>query len=302
MQPTKTENSIADKLIAAHDGDVALLYIYRRRTGCLDPEQAAGDLCRTLKDILAAEEKLRRMGLAEAPAPARRAPVDVVEELPEYRSSDIKQRSQEDPRFKDILDEARVVVGRPISSPEMEIFFRIYTYYALSPEVIFMLLHHCETTVKRRWGSSRRPTPHYIEKEAANWANHELLTIEAAEEYLRRQEERADVLNRLKAAFSIRDRELSKSERDYLSAWLDMGFGEEAILLAYDRTVTQTGALKWPYMNKILCSWHQKGLHEPKEIEEKDVRGGRARNGAGSRSRQDQPVDIGQLQHSLEKL
>ena len=49
--PDMTENHLnnaipaaaADKLIAAHDGDVALLYIYYTRTGCTDPEQAAHD-------------------------------------------------------------------------------------------------------------------------------------------------------------------------------------------------------------------------------------------------------------------
>ena len=41
--------------------------------------------------------------------------------------------------------------------------------------------------------------------------------------------------------------------------------------MAYDRTVTQTGALKWPYMNKIIQSWHSKGLHTPEEIREKDT-------------------------------
>ena len=52
-----------------------------------------------------------------------------------------------------------------------------------------------------------------------------------------------------------------------------MGFGEEAIAIAAERTVTNTGALKWNYLSKILQSWHQKGLHSPKEIEEKDPPG-----------------------------
>jgi DNA replication protein DnaD len=28
--------------------------------------------------------------------------------------------------------------------------------------------------------------------------------------------------------------------------------------------------MKWPYMNKILTSWHEKGLHTPEDIAEKD--------------------------------
>ncbi|MGC8000446.1 hypothetical protein, partial [Salmonella enterica] len=60
MQEAHIDNSTAaDRLIAAHDGDVALLYIFVRRTGCRDLEKAAGALCRTLQDLRAAEEKLR---------------------------------------------------------------------------------------------------------------------------------------------------------------------------------------------------------------------------------------------------
>ena len=52
MQDRQLDNStVADRLIAAHDGDVALLYIYLRRKGGADLEQAARDLCRTMQEI-----------------------------------------------------------------------------------------------------------------------------------------------------------------------------------------------------------------------------------------------------------
>ena len=59
--------------------------------------------------------------------------------------------------------------------------------------------------------------------------------------------------------------ELGLSERA-----VDLGFETDAILMAYDRTVTQTGGLKWPYMNKIIHNWHDKGLHTPEEIQAGD--------------------------------
>ena len=43
-----------DRLIAAHDGDVALLFLHRLRQGSLDEERAASDLCRTMEQIRAA--------------------------------------------------------------------------------------------------------------------------------------------------------------------------------------------------------------------------------------------------------
>ena len=104
MPENKSENLIspaaADKLLAAHDGDLALLYLYIRRSGCLDMEKAAGKLCRTLHEMEAAEEKLRRMGLlSDGPgAPARTELQPPPEEMPQYRAEDLYRRSKEEYR------------------------------------------------------------------------------------------------------------------------------------------------------------------------------------------------------------
>ena len=51
-----------EKLIAAHDGDMALVYLYCRCRG-VSGEDAARDLCMTAAAVEAAEEKLLRLGL-----------------------------------------------------------------------------------------------------------------------------------------------------------------------------------------------------------------------------------------------
>jgi DNA replication protein DnaD len=66
-----------------------------------------------------------------------------------------------------------------------------------------------------------------------------------------------------------------------------MGFDIDVILLAFDRTVTNTGGLKWSYMNKILSNWKEKGLSSVAEIEGKD-----SRRPAALRPGQQQPVDV----------
>ena len=59
-----------------------------------------------------------------------------------------------------------------------------------------------------------------------------------------------------------------------------MGFGPDAVAEGYDRTVISAGGLKWPYLNKILLSWHEKGLHTLSEIQEGDPRGGARKQSA----------------------
>ena len=62
------------------------------------------------------------------------------------------------------------------------------------------------------------------------------------------------------------------------------GFSADAIALAYDKTVTNTRKFSPAYMNKILMSWNEKGLHSLAEIREKD-QSARSRSSSGSEPR-----------------
>ena len=300
MQSCPQDKSIAEALIAAHDGDVALLYIYLCRRGGEDLEQAARELCRTMGEINAAWEKLQRMGLlpgeqgpqGKAEQAARPAP---AEELPEYETEDLVRRSREDAGFSAIVTEAQKVLGHVLSSSDLKRLFGIYDYLALPPEVILMLLNHCVGI-----SQGRRPSMRFIEKEAYVWANREILSLEQAEEYIRSSRQRREDMGRIKESLGIRGRELTATEQKYVASWLDLGFGEDCISVAYDRTVTNTGALKWNYMNKILLSWHEKGIHDILQLEEKE---GRRKTVAPARTKApDKPIDMDALRAIVEKM
>ena len=76
----------------------------------------------------------------------------------------------------------------------------------------------------------------------------------------------------MKETLQIRGRELTGSEAKYIEGWLSMGFGPEAIAIAYDRTMLSTGRLTWKYMDTILRSWAEKRLFSPEAIESGDPR------------------------------
>ena len=276
MAEQTTHNSISpqavDKLIAAHDGDMALLWLYRLRKGALDPERAAGELCRTLEQIRAAEEKLRRLGLldggAPAPSPAPAAEPGPEEQLPEYSAEEISRRSAADATLQDVFAEAAQVLGHTLSAAELRVVFGIYDHLGMPPEVIVELLHYCAELNKWKYHGDRRLTPRFLEQEAYAWANKEILTLDLAEDYIRAQRERHSELGRLRTALQLPA--LSPTQQRDLLLWLEQGFGEEAISVAADRTITNTGALKWSYLRKILQSWHENGLHSQAEIREKD--------------------------------
>ena len=94
-------------------------------------------------------------------------------------------------------------------------------------------------------------------------------------------------LPRLMQLLGLGDRAPSPSEERYLLGWIDMGFGPEAVALAYDKTVLKCKELKWPYLNKILQNWHQKGLHTLAQVREGD------RPASPRQQRQKRPQDDG---------
>ncbi len=306
MAELTAHNSIseqaADKLIAAHDGDVALLYLYWLRHGEPEEEQAARDLCRTLQDIRAAEEKLRRMGLPEgepsAPSPARAEPAP-EETLPQYSKTEMTRLSRDNQALEVIYAEAAQVLGKVLGANDMRVLLGMYDYLSLPTEVILVLLHYCEEQARLKYGEGHRPTPRFLEREAYAWANREILTLEQAEAYIKAQRERRSELDRLRERLELPA--LSPTQQKDLSAWLDQGFGEEEIAIAADRTMTNTGALKWSYLRRILQSWHEHGLHTAQAIREKDPPRSQSRAVPPPRG-EDKPVEHSDLEYIRKKI
>ena len=294
--PLPTE--AADRLIAAHDGDVALLYLYILRTGGLDAERAAGALCRTAREIDAAAEKLRRMGLLDG-MPAPLSPQQVPEDtLPEYTAEDLVRFSREDSALSAIFGKAEQVFGRKLSPADMKMLAGLYKHLGLPAEVLFELLTYCaERAAERRPGSV--PSPRSVEKEGYDWANREIMTLEQADDYIRFRREQRELTGQVKEVLNIRGRDLSKTECEYVERWLGMGFLPEAVAIAYDRTVVKLGKLHWSYMDKIFQSWHAKKLHTPAEIEAGDSRRAAVSNGGATNSGR---VDLRELDEIFEKI
>ena len=249
-------------LLDAGDGDAALAYLrILQGGGVLDLDAA--------RDMTAAVKRLEEMGLITAGQEKRSAPIR-SRELPEYRTRDILRRSMESREFQELVETVQMTLGRILSSADLQKLFGIYDELALPPEVILMLVQHCKEEYESRYGTEKSVGFRFIAAEAEVWFQQEIMTYEQAEQWLRERERRKSLLGRLQHRLGIRDRALSATERKYMESWIDLGFAEDAIAEAADRTITNTGALKWKYMDSILRSWHGKGLHTPEEIEKGD--------------------------------
>ena len=114
------------------------------------------------------------------------------------------------------------------------------------------------------------PSMRYIEKTAFSWEREGIFTLDSAEEYLKALDAKRSAQGEIKSALQIRDRELSETQNRFVDGWIAMGFGADAVGIAYDRTMVKTGKLAWEYIDTIMKNWHKKGIHTKRDIIEKD--------------------------------
>ena len=96
-------------------------------------------------------------------------------------------------------------------------------------------------------------------------------------------------------------RPLVERERTYIAAWQDMGFDNEALRLAYEKTVMKKQSMDWGYMNGILRRWHEKGLHTVAAIQAGDgLR--QNRGGAPAQGRTPQPGEERRVREDMERM
>ncbi len=263
MEITVTELNLSrqelKKLLGYGNGDAALLLLYLR---CGNPMGEAGEALVMPEGRLAeAKAALLQLGLWQEDS--HRIPRE--EERPRYSEEDVLDAQTHDREFETLRGEVQRNLGRVLNVEELKILLGILRYLGLTPEVVSLLISYCKEKNLRR-GYKRAPTMRMIEKEAYAWADRGIDTLEAAVAFVRQESLRANGVAQIKKILQIYDRGLTPGEEKYAAAWLDMGFDQEALELAYEKTCVNTGGLKWPYMNRILQSWHDQGLHRGRDI------------------------------------
>ena len=256
------------KLLGAASGDAALLYLYIRSGG--DPAQAEGALRMNGSHLSCAAATLRQLGLLEK----EKKTVTFSGERPCYSETDVLQ-AERDNEFQSLVGEVQRVLGRPVHTEDQKILLGFVRYLGMPVEVISMLVCYCKERARQR-GNLRNPSLRSIEKEAYAWAEQGIDTMEEAAAYIQNQNLRRSRLGRLMEVLQIRGRNLTAGEEKYAQSWLDMGFDEEAISIAYERTCLNTGNFNWNYMNKILVRWHEAGLHTAEQVKNGDRKPGTA--------------------------
>lgn len=247
------------KLFGTQSSDAALLYLYIMSGN--DSQQAIEDLRFSPARLSCAAATLRQLGLWPEETRSTIAPG----ERPQYSEKDVLEAMDREASFRLLRGEVQRLLGRALNTEDLKILLSFVHYLGLPTEVISVLVSFCKDRARQR-GNLRAPSLRNIEKEAYNWAEQGIDTLEAAAAYIQTQNHRHSQLAQLMDTLQIRGRHLTPAEERLANSWLEMGFEQEVIAMAYERTCLNTGGLNWAYLNKILVRWQEAGLKTAEQI------------------------------------
>lgn len=247
------------KLLAAANPDAALLYIYLHSGNPVESAESALHMSATRLSYAGAT--LRQLGLWQE----EKVRHIMSGERPDYSERDVLRAMDSDGDFRSLYGEVQRLMGRTLNTEELKILLGFVRYLGLSGDVISMLVCYCKERARQK-GSLRNPSLRTIEKEAYAWAERGIDTMEEAAAFIQAQNVQKSQIGKIMKAMQIHGRNLTPTEEKYAKQWIEMGFQEDAVALAADRTCTHTGNMNWAYMNRILTRWHEAGLHTQEEI------------------------------------
>lgn len=259
------------RLVESGEGDCALLYL--ALLSSRDSDEARRDLHWDETRMNAAWNRLTDMGLLEGkretvPKPA----ADPAADLPRYSRGDVTAALEGEPDFCGLYREVEALLGRPLSDADLQSLLAVYDGLAMDPEVILLLVNYVIRTVRRRKGNPGAvPRVSQIKSEAFRWKRLGLDSAEAAESWLRRQEQADRREWAVLSAVGVTERRPAvEKEREYIDRWVELDISDALISMAHERTVFRKGQRNWPYMNKILLAWHEAGWRTPEQVKAGD--------------------------------
>ncbi len=155
-------------------------------------------------------------------------------------------------------DSAKLLEKPTLNDFEVKIITGLYSQYGLTEEYIYTLL----SDIAKR---STKPTVKKLEVEAIRLLSRGIDTTEALCEYFHHRDNVTESERVVRHALSL-GRTLSPSEKKMAERWVfEYGYGEELILLAYDFATASTQNPTLKYLDPILKSWQENGIHTVRE-------------------------------------
>ena len=264
---TPVENLFIEEYMLGAPGEFVKAYLYGLKH-CYYPGQgcaSAGEMAKALQmeegQLLDAFRYWQRQGLVRL---VSEAPLQVeYENLKQLMGGVPAGQPQEEQAYpyREFNASLQQIFGSRLIKPEE--FQRAYDWIeilGLVPEAVMMLCQYC---LQKKGG---RVSFNYIDKAAQTWAQENVKTYEAAEEYLRGAEAASSgavqVLRRL-GIYRLPTMEEMSLYRKWTESW---GLRPDAVLAAC-RETTKSARPSMAYLNGILENYKGQGLRSAQDVE-----------------------------------
>lgn len=149
---------------------------------------------------------------------------------------------------------------------------RIYSELELKTEVILTLITYCKEI--------DRANPKSIEKIAENWRNSGINSLDSALNEVQRLSNAQEYRNKIMRIFKVND--IAEKYEKFIEQWKNWEISVELVNHAYERTLEQINKLSYPYINKILTSWHNDGFATVQDVENSEEKYKSSRKTSGA--------------------
>ena len=162
---------------------------------------------------------------------------------------------------KDMLNDIERLLGRPLSPKEMTTYLSWQDEFNFSSELILILLEYCVSRGKSDY--------RYIEKVAIAWHDMNITTIDDAQNYIKKTEDKWVKIRHILNYLGIKNPELMKPQEEMLEKWIiDYAFPLEVIEKACNICFQRLNRSDFKYIDGILSSWNKNNLKtENKNVE-----------------------------------
>ena len=268
-------NEAAENLKLCSAGQLRVLLLALSRGGAeITPETVSNELSVTTEDARDLLDYWVNRGIlsSDGQTPAVSVPKEpgksvssesreeaAVRKPPEVKPTmkEVERLQKEDADVAFVLTEAERILGTSFTCADTMTLTWLVTWAGVSAEVLITVVEYCSSEGKK--------SMRYIQKTALEWLDAGIDTIEKAEERLRVLKEAKSWEGEVKRQLGIYGRNLVTKEKEFCEDWHRLGISPELIHAAYENSIMKTGKLSFPYINKILVSWKQKGISTPEE-------------------------------------
>lgn len=192
----------------------------------------------------------------EAKPAVKNAVEPVLDHKTSYSGSDIAAIMKDSQDIRDMFKIAEGILGT-LTISQMNSIIWMHDHLGLKNEVIITLITYCT--------SIEKTNTKYIDKIAANWAENDINSLNAAQEEIERLSASRDYIISIMKCFEMTHRPTTK-QAELIQKWKTAGYGIELIHYAYEKTLEQINKLSFDYINKILISWNESGFKTVKDV------------------------------------